>query len=122
MLIRFSHSLLPELYDIFGEKLIELIVIFGGKNIKIPSMEEINMMSRDARIYNTLSQGDFLTKLDFLKKTLNFPTAVILERYDMVRKDIGMPVRSCVFCKNSARKKALTCSIKSCSERLYARG
>ena len=117
MLARYSQSLLPELYDIFGERLIDLIVIFGGKQIKIPSMDEINFMVRDADIFKVLSNGNFVAGLESLKKSLGIQQAEILERFDLVNKEMGFPVRKCLFCENVARNKFLTCENRGCKDK-----
>jgi hypothetical protein len=50
-----EHTLLPELYSVFGKDLlIKFLNIFGGTTIKIPAVHTIKRAVRDVEIYLTL--------------------------------------------------------------------
>ena len=53
------HSLLPELYaELGGEVLAQLINIFGGLNLRIPSQKEMDDAMRDVTIYLEVSHRE----------------------------------------------------------------
>jgi hypothetical protein len=50
-----SYSLLPELYDVFGEEnLMKFLDIFAGNTIKVPSKKEFSKAIQKIDIYNRL--------------------------------------------------------------------
>ena len=51
-----EHSLLPELYAIFGDKVIEFLDIFAGQTIEVPSLDKLERAVRDVQVYNRLQR------------------------------------------------------------------
>lgn len=50
-----AYTLLPELYDIFGEEnLIKFLDAFAGNTIKVPSKREFNKAIQKVEIYSRL--------------------------------------------------------------------
>lgn len=81
----YRDTLLPELVDVLGfEQTVKIMDIFGGKQIYIPSINEIKIVLRDYRIFKALHGLQF-SQLDMvvsnLAETHGLSNAEILEIY-----------------------------------------
>lgn len=116
MLNRFSDTIIPELYDVFDDKLVELFAVFGGKTIKFPDMAELNLLVDDTAIYNTLmNSSDFYSDLERLSKLYSDgKISAILGRYDKVLSELKQPPRRCPICGKTASPSTYTCGSVQC--------
>jgi hypothetical protein len=64
VLLHYSdHSILPELYEIFGEEaMIRFLDLFGGMTIKVPAHDELKKTIRDVNIYLRLKSSPKYTE------------------------------------------------------------
>ena len=119
---RYSDSLLPALYDIFGDKLVDLIVVFGGMTIKFPSMGEMSVLIEDVDIFNTLTNTtNFYRDLQILRKKYCDDGAkrneYVLERFDLTVKELKQMPRKCKVCGKAAKFGVLTCGGALCTRK-----
>jgi len=55
-----KYTFLPELHDIFGkEATIKFLDVFAGCTVKVPKVETIEKLARDAEIYIRIEQAPY---------------------------------------------------------------
>ena len=70
VLSQLKRSLLPEVYDLVGgDTTIEFIRLFGGTNLRVPTMTELNRIVRDNEIFEALNKNP--RSLERLSKKYN---------------------------------------------------
>jgi hypothetical protein len=121
LLRRLTGTLLPELYEVFGEKLVEFIAIFGGKKIEVPSIQTIEDAVRDADIFNALSGATKQDSLEIYQRLQEkyFFNALgeVAERYAVVRKELNLTGKKCVICGEPVKsRRKLTCRRPECRQ------
>ncbi len=82
-----EKSILPELYIVLGNKIIDFLLLFAGCTIQVPSLKEIKDKLCDIDIYVNVSQAQDVKKAyQELKKKYNMPIFELERRYENVRK------------------------------------
>lgn len=83
-----EKTILPELHLVFGNKIIDLLLIFAGSTIQIPSLYQIKQKLCDIDIYTTVeyNQGKIDNAYSNLKKKYNIPRFELERRYNNVRE------------------------------------
>lgn len=92
-----QNSLLPDLYEIFGdEALVKFIDIFGGTTIRVPSRDDLANAVRDVNIYLTLKHNR--AKVEDLASQYRLTNTVIedifLKVTSAVESDLQMSIKS----------------------------
>lgn len=123
LLRRSTGTLLPELYEIFGDKLTKLIAIFGGKTIEIPSIQQLDTVIQDVDIFNTLSglrHKDLLQALEALRVKFGFETrGDVMDRWNAVRQELSLTGSRCIICgRTVTHRRTMTCNILACRHEL----
>lgn len=79
-----KHTLLPELYDIFGkERLLKFLDTFAGTTVQVPSKKVLELAIRDTYIYLTLNMS-----LKSGKKKKSDVVKSLSERYDITGHEV----------------------------------
>lgn len=88
-----EKTILPELHLVFGNKILDLLMLFAGSTIEIPSLNSIKQKLCDIDIYSTVSQSDNREKAYLeLKKKYNIPRFELERRYNNVQEWINNSV------------------------------
>lgn len=84
-----KFSLLPEIYEIFGEEAtIKFLDLFSGQTIKVPSARELEKIFREVTVYirlNSASSEDFPKIVEELSAEYLLDERMIIQSYEIIK-------------------------------------
>lgn len=83
-----ERTLLPELCDLFGDKIIEFLNVFGGRTFTVPDRSVINKAIQLVDIYNKM-KADPDSRRE-LAKTYDILVTTVDDIYDRMSQRLGV--------------------------------
>lgn len=100
----YRDTILPELIEVVGfDKMVEIIDIFGGKRIYIPSKDDLKDLIQRGRVYDTLDGllgFAFSTEVDKLAEDLELTAAQVRGLYATEKEARKRPAEIARECLN----------------------
>lgn len=84
----YQDTILPEVYEVLGEEnTLQLILIFGGLKVSIPTYKEMKDLSRNIDIFKTLSYSNSTETANMLSKKYGITNTWVRGIYREMRKE-----------------------------------
>lgn len=85
----YRDTLVPELFELLGEELtLEVIQVFGGTKIIVPSYKKFIDMRRNLEIYESMSLCNTGQVATFLAKKYDITEVWVRELYDLMKREV----------------------------------